>query len=569
MTLGDSENMEVDVIVAGSGSAGMTTAIVAAKRGLKVLLVEKTQYFGGITAWSGGGCWIPNNHQMGAIGASDSLEAAKDYLKAVVGNRLRPDLAEAFLANGPEMIDFMLANTDVQMMVRPGPDYFPELPGGSKAGRAFTPVGFDGRELSRDTLQKLRPPLEQFNAPWGMMVSMPDIQHGMAANRSMKSALHMLKLFARHASDKILYGRGTRLFMGNALVARFLKSAIDAGVTLWTESPVVDLIHQDAAVTGAIVRHGGRNIRVSARRGVVLATGGFAANEMMRKQYYPRVEQTMPLVPDGNTGDGINIGSRAGATLQSDNADNAVWTVLSRYRQKDGTIEPVPHIIDLGRPGVIVINRNGERFTNEATLFVGQKMRETGSLPAWIICDAKFIHKWGLGLIYPHGIRLKRLVRQGYVQRAPTLVALASTIGINETNLLKTVEAANAAARAGQGDPMGKGDGGFDRYLGDHSNKPHPNLAPIENGPFYALEIIAGEISSTLGMRTSVTGEVLDQQNEPIPGLYACGLDSNSMWAGLPPANGANNGANMTFGYIIARTLAGVPPRSPVRAATA
>lgn len=552
--------MDVDVIVAGSGSAGMTTATVAATSGLEVLLVEKTRYFGGTTALSGGGCWIPNNHQMSSIGASDTPEAAMNYLKAVVGGRLRQDLAEVLLAKGPEMMDYMLSHTAVQMTVRPGPDYFPDRPGGSISGRAFSPMLFDGRELGRD-IARLRPPLEQFNAPWGMMMNLMDWQHGMAAHRSLRSAAYILRLFARFASDKIIYGRGTRLTMGNAMAARFLKSAIDAGVRLWTESPIIELIRKDEAVIGAIVNNEGVNTPVVARRGVVLATGGFSANDQMRRQYYPACDRTMTLVSPGNTGDGLSLALRAGGVLEENNADNAVWTVISRYRQPDGTIIPCPHILDLAKPGAIIVNARGQRFANEATLFVAHEMRATGFVPAWIICDAKFIRKWGLGLVLPKGMRLRRLVRSGYLNEAPTLSALAHDIGIDGGNLLKTIADANAAARAGRGDPMRKGDGAFDRYLGDQSHEPHPNLGAIESGPFYAMEVFPGDISSTLGLRVSTRGEVLDGKGKPIEGLYACGLDMNSIWAGLPPANGANNGANMTFGYIIARALADAASR--------
>ena len=555
------ENVNFDVIVAGSGSAGMTTAIVAAKSGLKVLLVEKTRYFGGTTAWSGGGCWIPNNHQMGSVGATDTPEAALEYIRAVVGNWLRQDLAEAFVVNGPEMADFMLANTAVQMIVRHGPDYFPDLPGGSKGGRAFTPVLYDGRELGRE-IKRLQPPLKQFNAPWGMMINMADIQHALAADRNLKSTIYMAKLFGRFASDNLVHGRGTRLTMGNALAARFLKSAIDAGVTLWTDSPLVELIRKDGAVIGAVVQNEGVEKRILAKRGVVLATGGFGASDELRKKHYPATS-TMTLVPSGNTGDGLSLAVASGAQMVDKNADNGIWVLMSRYRQRDGKALPIPHILDFGRPGVIIVNSQGERFTNEATLSIAQKMHENGYASAWVILDSKLIRKWGLGMVLPKGIRLRRMVREGYVHEAPTLAALAQKIGIDVGRLTKTVEATNAAARAGEGDPMGKGEGGFDRYLGDASNKPHPNLGAIENAPFYALEVFPGDISSTLGLNVSARGEVMDERNEPIKGLYACGLDMNSLWAGLAPANGANNGANMTFGYIIARELAGeaVPMR--------
>lgn len=533
----------------------MTTAIVAAALGLQVLLVEKTRYFGGTTALSGGGCWIPNNRQMASMGANDTPDAAMAYLKAVVGNWLRQDLAEAFLANGPDMMDFMLRHSAVQMTVRHGPDYFPDLLGGSTGGRAFTPLLFDGRELGHE-IARLRPPLKQFNAPWGMMINLADMQHAMKADRSIRSAIYMAKLFARFVADNLLYGRGTRLTMGNAMAARFLKSAIDAGVRLWTESPIVDLIRSDHAVTGAIVRHQGVDTRIHARRGVVLATGGFSANEDMSAKFYSGASQTMTLVPPGNTGDGISLAVGAGAAMIARNADNGIWVVMSRYRQPDDTIMPVPHILDFGRPGIILIGQDGRRFTNEATLFVAQKMREIGLASAWAICDEKFVRKWGFGMILPKGIRRRRMVRQGYVQTAATLADLARMIGVDGVNLGETVDEANAAAHAGHGDPMGKGEGGFDRYLGDPGNKPHPNLGAIGNGNFYACEVFAGDISSTLGLRVSAQGAVQDEQGTVINGLYACGLDMNSIWSGLAPANGANNAANMTFGYIIARALA-------------
>jgi succinate dehydrogenase/fumarate reductase flavoprotein subunit len=549
------QTMTVDVIVAGSGSAGMATAIVAAKSGLKVLLVEKSPYFGGATALSGGGCWIPNNHQMASIGATDTPEAGREYIEAVVGNWLRPDLAKAFLETGPEMMDFMLTNTSVQMMVRPGPDYFPDRPGGSSGGRAFTPVLFDARILGRN-VRKIRPPLKQFNAPWGVMMNLIDMNHGLVAHRNPKSAWHMAKLFLRFAADKVRYGRGTRLVMGNALVGRLYKSALDAGVMLWTESPINQLLSKDGQVIGATIRHEGADVSVHATCGVVLATGGFAANDQMRAKFFPMGKETLSLMPSSNTGDGLSLAMDAGGIMENGNATNAVWSALSRYRQSDGTILPCQHFLDLGRPGAILVNRQGERFANEATQFVVQNMYDTGSVPAWIICDAKFIHKYGLGIVLPRGMRLKRLLREGYLLKAPTLLALAEKIGVDGDNLLRTVEQTNVAARAGHGDPMGKGGGEFDRYLGDASHKPHPNLGLIETGPFYAIEVFPGETGSTLGLRVGPHCEVLDKDGDAISGLYACGLDMNSLWAGLPPANGANHGANMTFGYIIARKLA-------------
>lgn len=547
--------MIVDVLIAGSGSAGLTTAVVAAKAGLSVQLVEKTNYYGGTTALSGGGVWIPNNNLMRNHGWRDSADDALGYIHQVVGNHMRSDMISAFLRAGPEMLDFMQANTRVSLIPRPSPDYYPDLPGGTLGGRSLAPLPFDGRELG-DLLSALRPPLRQYNAPWGMMMGVPDVIEALNVFRSRSSAVHMGKLLARFGRDRVVYGRGTRLLMGSALTARFLKSASDAGVSLWKDSPIVSLLLGPNGVTGAVVRRNGEEIPITARCGVVLATGGFAANEEMRQRYYPMPDQTMSLVPGGNMGDGIALAETAGGHVVDDNAINGSWAVVSHYHRSDGSIIVVPHFfMDLPKPGAIAVNRQGNRFGNESSLRLVEKMHETGSVPAWIICDANFIQRYGLGFALPFGLRVRKLLKQNYLTRASSLTALAAKIGVEADALQRTVADANRAARNGKDDPFGKGATAFDRSLGDEKHNPNPCLGVIEQGPFYAVQIFPGDVSTNVGLRVSTKGEVLTRDGIPITGLYAVGLDMNSIWSGVLPANGGYHGVNMTFGYIVAKQL--------------
>lgn len=563
--MSESANLEFDVVVAGSGSAGMTAAIVAAHHGLKVVLVEKTAYLGGTTAWSGGGCWIPANPFMAQIGLSDTRDAAWQYTESVVGKFLRRDLFETFLEQGPKMLDFMFAKTQVRFMPRtPAPDYKLDNPGALVGGRSLGSVPYDGRLLG-DDLKRLRPPLSSFNAPWGMMMSPLDLMYALNVFKSGKAMWYMSKLFARYAVDLLRYGRGTRLTMGNALAARLIRSARDAGVTLWTHTAAKQLVSDsEGRVTGLVVEREGKTLTLSARKGVVLATGGFSANPQWRQQYYPHAELHRTVVAEGNTGDGLTMAQQLGATLQPANARNGVWQVVSVLKNADGSTQICPHFFtDIPKPGCIAVNARGERFGNEANLELGAAMHETGSVPAWLIVDERFIRKYGLGLVYPWGIRLRKMLRAGYLTRGKTLRELGGKLGIDGANLERTVARYNEQARRGVDEDFGKGRTMFDRSMGDPAHQPNPCLAPIEQGPYYAVQIYCGDVASVVGLEVNAQAQPLRADGSVIQGLHVCGLDMNSLWSGTGLANGAFHSQNMTFGYIIGRTLAGVHDAAP------
>lgn len=549
--------MEVDVIVVGSGGGGLCAATVAAQRGLNVLLAEKSAWFGGTTALSGGGIWAPCNSLATAAGLSDDRTLARRYVHEAVGPTVRSDLVDAFLEAVPRMVDYLHAHTAVRFGLQLGfPDWHPKAEGFSASGRLLSPVEFDGRELGPH-FDELRWPLSEFNAPGGFMIGLGDMPHIANIKTSFASASHMGKLLLRFAKDRLRYRRGTRLTMGNALAGRLLLSALDAGVTLWRNAPMTRLLMENGAVVGAMIEREGQPVEVRARRGVILATGGFSANGAMRRQYIPYPDQHVSLVPESNTGDGLQEGLQAGGQFDGDNISNAGWVVVSVLEQTDGSVRKFPHLfLDRGKPGCIAVNSDGKRFGNESTTNLVEPMHRTGSVPAHLICDHPFIKKYGLGLVRPGGIGLKRMLAAGYVTSAPTLEALAATIGANATNLKETVHRFNAQAAAGVDDDFARGSDPGDFAMGDMHHKPNPCLGPLEQPPFYAVRIFPGDTTTTVGLRVDSKARVLGTDDQPIDGLHAVGLDMNSLWRGRAPAAGSNNTLGLTFGFIAAETLA-------------
>ena len=302
-------------------------------------------------------------------------------------------------------------------------DWHPHAAGFLREGRLLTPIDYDGRDLG-PYFDVLRPPLREFNAPAGMMIGLGDMRHVMQMTRSWQSFRHMSRLLVRFGVDRLSHSRGTRLTMGNALAARLLRSALDAKVTLWREAPMERLIIEADAVVGVVIRQRDREVQVRARRGVVLASGGFSANAQMRSRFIPFPEHHVSLVSNGNTGDGINEALAAGGQFDGDNLSNARWVVVSLLRAADGSIRKFPHLfLDRGKPGCIAVNREGKRFGNESATNLVEPMHRTGSVPAYLVCDHSFVHKYGLGFVRPGGWGLQGLIRAGYVIRLTLYLA--------------------------------------------------------------------------------------------------------------------------------------------------
>jgi succinate dehydrogenase/fumarate reductase flavoprotein subunit len=547
---------EWDVIIVGSGAAGLTAAVRAARAGLKVLVLEKAGHFGGTTALSGGGIWIPNNPQAVAAGIVDPPELVRRYVLETVGNTARPELIDAYLANGPAMVQWLGENTQVEFLLSPETsDWYPEIPGASRFGRLLSPKEYDGKKL-KDSFLQLRPAREEFNAPGGFMIDLFDLPY-LADLPSLKSLRHLGKLGIRFGFDKLRgHPRGTRLTMGNALAARLLRSALDAGVALRRQVTVDQLTMDGRRVAGVSTVADGRTASLSARRGVVLASGGFSANETLRKEYMPYPDLHVSLMSDENTGDGMSMALAAGASLDGKNLFNGVWAVVSTMTRADGSLARYAHLIDMSKPGCIAVNDRGERFGNEASVGFVDAMHANAAVPALIIGDAAGVKKYGMGLVFPGGGNLRKLVKAGYVVEAPTLRALAANTGVNAEGLERTVATMNRYAASGTDADFHKGERQIDREIGDPKHGPNPCLGALEKPPFYAIKIYPGDGSTTVGLRIDANCRVLDSSSEPLPGLYAAGLDANSIWRGKSPAHGCNVGPAMVLGFIAGSSLA-------------
>lgn len=555
-----------DVVVIGSGAGGMSAAITAAKNGLDVVLLEKSEYIGGSTAVSGGAMWVPENPHAAKVGHADTREAAMAYVGAVLGNHLRPDLMRAFLDAGPDMVRFFESETALRFDARPySPDYQPDQPGASKGGRTIDPSPYDGNDLGPD-FALLRPPLKEFMALGGMMVNRRDIDALVGRFDTLANFRHSAKLLLQYGMDRLRHPRGTRLLMGNALAGRLLKSARLAKVDLRINTGAGDLISTEAGVVGVIAMTASGERRIGARRGVVLACGGFPANAAMRKQHMPHAEVHRSMAPVTDTGDGIKLGVSAGGAIREDNIGAAFWTPVSVMTKPDGSEVKFPHLIlDRAKPGLIAVDGRGRRFVNEATSYHGfvEAMHAASAVPAFLICDSVFLRKYGLGLVHPGLKSPASFVQAGYLFEGATLAELAAKIGVPAQALSAEVDGMNAAARSGDDPAFGKGSSEYNRYLGDPLHKPNPCLGPIATGPFYAVRVWPGDIGTATGLICDTQARVLGANEKPIPGLYASGNDMNSIMAGAYPGAGITLGPALTFGFIAGRALAAEPDRLP------
>ncbi|MGF6609583.1 succinate dehydrogenase/fumarate reductase flavoprotein subunit [Paraburkholderia sp. WSM4175] len=560
-----------DVLVIGSGAGGLSTAITARKHGLDVVVIEKEPFFGGTTAFSGGVLWIPGNRHAKSNGVSDTREAALTYMRNETGACFDAAAVDAFLDTGPEMLDFFERETAVKFVPTLYPDYHPNVGGGIDIGRSVVAAAFDARALGQD-ISRLRPPLKTITFI-GMMFnsSNADLKHFFNATRSLTSALYVAKRLASHLKDLALYRRGVQITSGNALAARLAKSALDLSIPIHTNTAARELTVTNGSVTGALVAGPQGEMRIVARRGVVLACGGFSHDVARIARAYPHLRrggEHLSPVPRGNTGDGVGMAERLGAQVTIRYPQPAAWMPVSRVPMSDGSVGVFPHLVDRYKPGVIGVTRAGKRFTNEANSYhdVGAAMieacaneRETAM---WLICDHATIRKYGLGYAKPAPVPLGPLLRKGYLSKGRTLAELARNAGLDGTALEATVKRYNADAVHGEDREFGRGTTSFNRYLGDPEHQPNPCVAPIGDGPYYALKVVMGDLGTFDGISTNVTGEVLDVKGAPIGGLYAVGNDRASVMGGNYPGAGITLGPIMTFGYITGRHLAGVTVKS-------
>ncbi|MBR0819504.1 FAD-dependent oxidoreductase [Bradyrhizobium liaoningense] len=559
------ETYECDVLVAGSGASGMSAAITARYRGLDVLIVEKEPRFGGTTARSGGWLWIPGTSLAKAYGIAETPEQARTYLRHEAGNNFDAARIDAFLSAGPEAVDFFTSKTALRFdMPLVFPDYHAEAPGGTQGGRSMVTRPFDGRELG-DQIKALGMPLPELTVFGMMLGSGKEIIHFMRVTKSLTSAVYVAKRLSRHLMDVLRYGRGMTLTNGNALAGRLAKSAQDLKIPMWLSSPVRELTVENGTVTGAIVTREGREVRVRARQGVVLACGGFPHDVERRKKMFPHAptgHEHFSPGPTGNTGDGLRLAESAGGHVEDRLPNAAAWVPVSLTTRKDGSKGVMPHFIDRAKPGVIAVMRDGKRFANEGNSYhdfvqaMIKAAKPGEEIAAYLVCDHPTLRKYGLGCVPPFPMPLGHHLDTGYLMRGDTLDTLAAKAGIDAKAFTETVKQFNATAPLGHDAAFGKGSKAYNRYQGDAMHGPNPCIAPIENGPFYAIKMVIGDLGTYAGIVTDENARALDAEGRVIPGLYAAGNDMASIMGGNYPGAGITLGPALTFGYIAGRHLA-------------
>ena len=548
-----------DFIVVGSGAAGMTAALTGSMLGLKVKIFEKADVIGGTTSLSAGSVWIPNS--IHSTPGADSEEKTRVYLSNTVGNRLKPALCDAFLKHGPAMISF-LSDTDVKFRAYPKhPDYLADADGATLSGRALEPLPFNGARLGKD-FSRLRDPLPEFTILGGMMVNRDDIANLLNATHKLASLTRSSQLLAGYAWDRLRFHRGTRLVMGNALVGRLYSALRKQGVPVDTNMNVTELIQKNNKVMGVKIDNGRQTLRELSKHGVILASGGFSRHPVLRKTLLPDPVPEFSPLPATITGDGVSIGMDAGGSIGHGHAENCFWTPVSIRKRKDGSTAVFPHfILDRGKPGLIAVDQSGRRFVNEATDYhsFGKAMfanKTRGTIPCHFLCDYKFIRKYGLGMVRPRASNLAELLLEGYVLKGATIFDLSKQLKIDTDGLLAEVKAQNEYARIGVDADFNKGQNPYECNLGDPQHTPNPCLGPIETPPFFAIKVYPGDLGASLGLVTDENARVLGRNDEPVPGLYACGNDMDSVMAGVYPGPGITIGPAMTFGYVAAKHIA-------------
>ncbi|MBP3087283.1 3-oxosteroid 1-dehydrogenase [Mycolicibacterium fortuitum] len=553
---------EYDVVVVGSGAAGMVAALTAAHQGLSTVVVEKAPHYGGSTARSGGGVWIPNNEILKRDGVKDTPEAARTYLHKIIGDVVPAEKIDTYLDRSPEMLSFVLKHSPLKLCWVPGySDYYPETPGGKPTGRSVEPKPFNAKKLGADE-KGLEPPYGK--VPMNMVVMQQDYVRLNQLKRHPRGVLRSIKVGVRsvwaNATGKNLVG------MGRALIAPLRIGLQKAGVPVLLNTALTDLYVEDGVVRGIYVvdpRDSSAEPQlIRARRGVILGSGGFEHNEQMRVKY-----QRAPITTEwtvgaaANTGDGILAAEKLGAALEF--MEDSWWGPTVPLVDS-----PWFALSERNSPGSIIVNMAGKRFMNESMPYVeavhhmyggeyGQGAGPGENIPAWLIFDQQYRDRFIFAGLQPGQRIPKKWMESGVIVKADTLQELAAKTGLPADAFAATIDRFNGFARSGVDEDFHRGDSAYDRYYGDPTNKPNPNLGEIKHGPFYAAKMVPGDLGTKGGIRTDLKGRALRDDDSVIEGLYAAGNVSSPVMGHTYPGPGGTIGPAMTWGYLAALDIAG------------
>jgi 3-oxosteroid 1-dehydrogenase len=538
------------VVVVGSGAAGLTAAIAARDAGCEVIVLESMDKVGGSTAKSGGGFWIPNNPQMKACGVDDSYEAALTYMNEVIpekGPASSKKKRETYLKNGPEMLKWLEGLGFKAVYAHGYPDYYPERSGGCAEGRCVESDLFDPRLLGKqwkDKVQTMPVPLRAVEA-----CKLPLFLRTWSGFSTTTDIILKRTILWR------LMGK-QRVSMGGALICQLLKIALDRSVSVWIKTPLVSLITEGGAVVGVTAKKDGKEIRIRATHGVILAAGGFEHNDAMRQQYQQHPISTEWTVgAPGNMGDGIQAGIDVGAAI--DMMDEAWW--MPTLMLKSG---PYPIIFERSMPYSMIVDSSGQRFMNESGSYVDcghqqyQRNKVVPAIPAYLILDSRHRNNYIIGMDMMPRITPKSAYKEGFITKANSLPELARKMGIDEAGLVATAKRFSQFAKNGRDEDFGRGKSAYDRYYSDPRVKPNPNLGPIEKPPFYALKIWPGDLGTMGGLLTDEHARVLRKDGSVIRGLYASGNNTAAVMGRTYPGPGSTIGPAMVFGMIGGRHAA-------------
>ncbi len=547
----------VDILVVGSGAGAMTAALAAASRHADTLVIEKSDRWGGTSATSGGGIWIPNSHLARAAGAQDSPEEAFAYVRSLAAPNVPDSLIRAYIALAPEMLAWLETASPVRYLSIPYTDYHAELPGGKMGFRAHLPAPMDGRALGDDilTVRPVSPAASLFGRiNWGLAEMQPLLLRPKGWSATLFS---MLWRYYSDIPQRLRSSTDRFLTQGNALVGGLKVALNQRNVPVRLNTRLVELVRENGRIAGAIVNEAGVSKRIAVRRGVILGAGGFERNTALRAQYLGFGDPEKSGSQVNNTGDALQAAMALGAATR--NLDHAWWAPVISV---PGEERARPTFIERALPGCLIVDQTGKRYLNEAASYhvVGQLMAKHGAIasPSYVIFDAKFRNKYPMGPLLPllpdwmHSDGVRQIL-----SKADTIEKLAKQINVRGSVLRHTIERFSENAARGEDPDFQRGAAPYDNFYGDPSVKPNPNLAPITEPPFYALPIYGGDIGSSGGLVTDEYARVLDGEDRPIEGLYAIGNTAASAMGGSYPGAGVTIGPAMTFGYAAARHATG------------